>query len=149
MYAITRKELCQMLPHGEDMCLLHAVDWWNESAISCIARSHRDPNNPLRRNNVLESVCGVEYAAQAMAIHIRLTNPEKSMDRKMGYVGAIREMIIHSSTLDGFSHHLEVSASVMITQGANYMYAFRVTTLGEDILSGRASVFIQDQKVMQ
>ena len=149
MHAIAREELCRMLPHGEDMCLLHAVDWWDESAISCIARSHLDPRNPLRRNNVLESVCGVEYAAQAMAIHIRLTNPEKSMDRKMGYVGAIRDMTIHVSRLDSLRHHLEVNASVMIRQGANYMYAFHVTSLGEEILSGRASVFIQDRKVLQ
>ena len=149
MHTITRKELCRMLPHGEDMCLLHEVRWWNDSAISCIARSHLDPHNPLRRDDVLESICGVEYAAQAMAIHIRLTNPDENMERKMGYVGAIRDMTMHASRLDELSNDLEITASVLITQGANYMYTFRLTALGEDVLKGRASVFIQDQKVIQ
>ncbi len=51
------------------MCLLDAVRDWSAEAITCTATSHTDPANPLRADGRLGAANGIEYAAQAMAIH--------------------------------------------------------------------------------
>ena len=42
---------------------------WNAERISCVSRSHRAADNPLRAGGRLGIACGIEYAAQAMAVH--------------------------------------------------------------------------------
>ena len=61
------------IPHKGSMCLLDGVTQWSEAEIVCHATSHRDPGNPLRSVdrdvNGLGITAGIEYAAQAMAVH--------------------------------------------------------------------------------
>ncbi len=57
------------IPHHGSMCLLDAVKNWSDSAITCRASSHADLANPLRAEGRLGAANGIEYAAQAMAIH--------------------------------------------------------------------------------
>ena len=66
---IGRERLQQMLPHADAMCLLSGVREADAARIVCVATSHRDGDNPLRRHDMLPAVCGIEYASQAMAIH--------------------------------------------------------------------------------
>ncbi len=61
--------ICARLPHAGRMCLLERLEFWDGDSITCIATSHRDADNPLRRGGRLHAVAGVEYAAQAMALH--------------------------------------------------------------------------------
>ena len=58
-----------MIPHTGAMCLLDGVLQWDTSTIQCVSRSHRDAHNPLRIDGRLPTLCGIEYAAQAMAVH--------------------------------------------------------------------------------
>ena len=52
------------------MCLLDAgADLGCARASAAAAPRHRDPDNPLRAHGRLGAVCGIEYAAQAMAVH--------------------------------------------------------------------------------
>jgi predicted hotdog family 3-hydroxylacyl-ACP dehydratase len=51
------------------MCLLDDVLSWDASRIRCRSASHRTPDNPLRAHGRLGAACGIEYAAQAMAVH--------------------------------------------------------------------------------
>ena len=51
------------------MCLLDAVLDWDDARITCRATSHADPANPLRADGRLGAANGIEYAAQAMAVH--------------------------------------------------------------------------------
>ena len=60
------------IPHQGSMCLLDTVVDWSDTSISCSAISHRDPANPLRAEARLGAANGIEYAAQAMAVHGRL-----------------------------------------------------------------------------
>ncbi|SCC92600.1 putative 3-hydroxylacyl-(Acyl carrier protein) dehydratase-like protein [Thiomonas sp. X19] len=57
------------IPHQGSMCLLDAVLRWDAQHIVCSATSHRDASNPLRQFDRLGAACGIEYAAQAMAVH--------------------------------------------------------------------------------
>ena len=125
------------------MCLLHAVESWDTSGIVCLATSHRDRDNPLRRNDGLDVICGLEYAAQTMAVHVGLTSPLKNVASAIGYLGGIRNLEFHTVRLDIYSSPLRILANLLIGQGSNFMYSFQMTSDGKSLLNGRASIFIQ------
>ena len=56
------------IPHQGTMCLLDEVVSWDEARIACRASSHRAPDHPLRTHGRLGAACGIESAAQAMAV---------------------------------------------------------------------------------
>jgi predicted hotdog family 3-hydroxylacyl-ACP dehydratase len=60
------------------MCLLDRVVHWDSQRIHCRASSHRSADNPLRSRDQLSAACGIEYAAQAMAVHGALQAPAGS-----------------------------------------------------------------------
>ena len=51
------------------MCLLDEVLSWDATRIRCRSNTHRTADNPLRAHGRLGAACGIEYAAQAMAVH--------------------------------------------------------------------------------
>ncbi len=57
------------IPHQGRMCLLDEVVECNAQYIRCATATHRAPDNPLRSHGRLGSAAGIEYAAQAMALH--------------------------------------------------------------------------------
>lgn len=59
----------ELIPHAGAMCLLERVIEYDDASICCEARSHLDVDNPLRHNGRLSTLCGIEYAGQAMALH--------------------------------------------------------------------------------
>lgn len=66
---LSRERIERLLPHRGAMCLLDEVIEWAPRSIRCAASSHRDPANPLRGPLGLSSMAGIEYGAQAMALH--------------------------------------------------------------------------------
>ena len=59
----------QHIPHKGRMCLLDEVLSWDALRIRCRSGTHRAADNPLRAHGRLGVACGIEYAAQAMAVH--------------------------------------------------------------------------------
>jgi predicted hotdog family 3-hydroxylacyl-ACP dehydratase len=57
------------IPHHGRMCLLDEVLEWDAQHIRCRSGTHRQPDHPLRSQGRLGAACGIEYAAQAMAVH--------------------------------------------------------------------------------
>jgi len=64
---ISREAIAGMIPHAGAMHLLDGVLSWDADRIRCSSRTHRDRQNPLRMDGQLSALCGIEYAAQAMA----------------------------------------------------------------------------------
>ena len=58
-----------LLPHAGRMRLIDRVVSYDEQTIVCESDSHRAADHPLAEAGVLSIVCGLEYGAQAMAIH--------------------------------------------------------------------------------
>ena len=79
------------IPHQGNMCLLDTVVDWSETAISCSASSHRDPSNPLRAEGRLGAANGIEYAAQAMAVHGSLLAQAGDQPRQ-GHLTSVRRV---------------------------------------------------------
>ena len=66
---LTRARILELIPHKGTMCLLDEAVGWSDAKITCRARSHLSPDNPLRRNGGLAGLCGIEYGLQAAALH--------------------------------------------------------------------------------
>ncbi len=57
------------IPHQGRMCLLDEVIEWSPERIRCRIGGHRAADHPLRSHGRLGISCGIELAAQAMAVH--------------------------------------------------------------------------------
>lgn len=143
MSALSKLELCRLIPHEGRMCLIDSVEEWGPIEIRCLTRSHLDSNNPLRREGRLESLCGLEYAAQAMAIHIGLAASTDWSGPHVGYIGGIQNCTMHQEYLDVVASELEIQAIQLFTQEHRAIYSFSLSGNGEPLLNGRASLFLK------
>jgi len=143
MPALSRLELSKFLPHGNSMCLLSSVEHWDNSSIICLTSTHRNQDNPLRRNGVLGMLSGLEYAAQAMGVHVGLTRNISEHNASVGYLGAVRDLQVHSQTFQQFPEHLSIKANLLLEQLLSFMYTFSMKAGEVILLEGRASIFIQ------
>src|SRR6059058_3338196 len=66
---LDRQWIEQHIAHKGRMCLLDEVLSWDAARIRCRSATHRSADNPLRLHGRLGGACGIEYAAQAMAVH--------------------------------------------------------------------------------
>ena len=123
------------------MCLLDAVVDWSATTIACRAISHTDPANPLRAAGRLGAANGIEYAAQAMAVHGALL--AKADDRPaQGYLTSVRSVQLHVARLDDLPGELGVQAERLSGDGNNILYQFTLTHAGRCLLEGRAAVVL-------
>ncbi|MBP2229532.1 putative hotdog family 3-hydroxylacyl-ACP dehydratase [Azospirillum agricola] len=139
---LDRDGLARLIPHAGAMRLLDGVLSWDRSRIRCTASSHRDPGNPLRHAGRLAALCGVEYAAQAMAAHGGLTGAAEGRPPAAGYLASLRDLACHVGRLDDIAGDLVVEAENLTGEGNRVIYAFTIHADGAELLSGRAAVVI-------
>jgi predicted hotdog family 3-hydroxylacyl-ACP dehydratase len=140
---LSKSDISRLIPHQGSMCLLDTVAQWDESSVTCTTASHRDAANPLRRGNQLEAVCGLEYAAQAMAVHIGLLQQGEERRIALGYLGAVKNLTLRAGRLDDVKEDLTVQATRLVGQGSSFIYTFRVSAGRQELLDGRASIFLK------
>ncbi len=134
--------IARHIPHRGSMCLLDEVEAWDPQRIQCRASSHRAADNPLRAGGRLGAACGIEYAAQAMAVHGALLSPADSASPQVGYLVSVRGTQLHVARLDDVAFDLRVEATC-ITRGDNHiLYQFCVSAAGQPLLEGRAAVVL-------
>lgn len=134
--------IAQHIPHQGTMCLLDTVESWDPHFIQCKTSSHRNLDNPLRAYHRLASVCGIEYAAQAMAIHGALLAPVEQTRPKVGYLVSIRSTQLHVDRLDNIDADLLVEATCLARNDNDVLYQFNISAQGKLLLEGRAAVVL-------
>lgn len=130
------------IPHQGKMCLLAGVEVWDEQGIRCHASSHRASDNPLRARNQLGAACGIEYAAQAMAVHGALLASADSPGARVGYLVSVRGVQLHVSRLDNIAADLQVEAICITRSENNILYQFSIRAAQQILLEGRAAVVV-------
>src|SRR5438046_9451761 len=88
---INKAEIRTLIPHSGQMCLLDQVTQWDDRSITCVAKTHRDPANPLRRSGHLSALHAFEYSAQAAAVHGGLHARSGGTTAPPGYIAALRD----------------------------------------------------------
>lgn len=138
---LSKKDIAALIPHAGTMCLLDGVEAWDEKTILCRATSHADPAHPLRSDGRLRSLCGIEYAAQAAAVHAALTAPPSGGVRpKGGVLASLREVALGTDRLDDIAAPLAIRVERLLAQDAGALYRFAVAAEGRDLLQGRLAV---------
>jgi predicted hotdog family 3-hydroxylacyl-ACP dehydratase len=138
MKPISRTEILAMIPHGESICLLDEVQDWDADWLRCRSQRFLAADNPLRRaDGSLGAACGIEIAAQAMAVHGRLTAPQQSAPVP-GFLVSVRDVhLAHPWLATG---PLLIEARRLMGDGRGASYSFTLTAMGTDLLRGRATV---------
>ena len=129
------------IPHAGRMCLLDRVLAWDSSRIHCLATSHTAADHPLAQAGTLGMANGIEYAAQAMAVHGALLAGSETAPAA-GFLTSVREVQWEGTRLDTLGPELQVHAERLSGDAHTILYGFRLETAGRTVLSGRASVML-------
>jgi predicted hotdog family 3-hydroxylacyl-ACP dehydratase len=127
------------LPHRGAMCLLDGVLEWDDARVLCRASSHRDAGNPMRVARQLPAACGIEYGAQAMAVHGALLSRGAL---RPGVLASVRSVRLLAARLDDVPGLLRVSAERLSGEADHVLYGFSVACEAGELLRGRATVVL-------
>jgi predicted hotdog family 3-hydroxylacyl-ACP dehydratase len=151
---LDRSWIEQHIPHKGRMCLLDEVLNWDATQIRCRSATHRTVDNPLRAHGRLGAVCGIEYAAQAMAVHGALVGASAPLASSMsvqvrdslgacvGYLASVRGVTLHVGRLDDLDTDLIACAERLAGDARTVLYEFSVHSAAQLLLEGRASIVI-------
>ena len=138
---LDRNWIAAHIPHQGSMCLLDIVTEWSPQRIRCASGSHRRSDNPLRADGRLGAVCGIEYAAQAMAIHGALLAAAADQPRQ-GYLASVRGVDLLADRLDDIAADLDIEVERLSGDDNNVLYRFEIGAAGRLLLGGRAAVIL-------
>ncbi|MBI5429405.1 MAG: hydroxymyristoyl-ACP dehydratase [Nitrosomonadales bacterium] len=139
-------EIRKLIPHSGDMCLLSGVTQWDATHISCTASSHRNPRNPLARDGKVYALTGIEFAAQAMAIHGGLTSLKGKRPRA-GFLVNVRDVQSNVECLSDYADDLQIDAEQLMDGGSSVTYSFHIHAGAQELLSGRAMVVLDAEEI--
>ena len=129
-----------LIPHAGTMCLLDRVVGWDEYTIECRTDSHRRPDNPLRFDDRLPIEAGIEYAAQALAVHGGLH--DRAATPRHGFVAVLNRVAWSGDRLDTATGELTITAEARHGGDDGRQYAFCVLADGRTLLWGEALVVL-------
>ena len=145
------------IPHHGSMCLLDEVIRWDTERITCTSGSHRALDNPLRARGQLGVACGIEYAAQSMALHGALVaaaiaapglaapaNPQVAAASPpvAGFLASVRGVQFYVSRLDDVQGDLICDAVRVAGDRGTALYEFELRCATQRLLRGRATVVL-------
>ncbi|HEV7265599.1 MAG TPA: phosphotransferase [Falsiroseomonas sp.] len=142
MLSVDRADIARLVPHQGVMCLLDRALAWDGTRILCETERHRDPANPLRRDGMLPSVCGLEFAFQAMALHGALG---AGSPQSVGFVTSLREVAMEVERLDDIAAPLRVEAEALLAEPGGFIYRFALSAEGRILLAGQATIILPDR----
>lgn len=143
---LDRDQIAQRIPHAGRMVLLDEVVEWDDHRIVCRSGTHHDRGNPLFVAGQLSSVCAIEFAAQAMAVHgSLLAGGESTADRRprAGFLASVRNVRMLVARLDDVFGMLTIEATRESGDEARVLYGFEVRAGDRVLVSGRAAVVLQ------
>jgi len=128
----------QRLPHSGKMCLLNEVIQSDETSLIAQAISHLDIDNPLRINDTINTINGIEYAAQAMAVHGSLLSDKP----QAGYIASVRNIEIKIPTLPEQKQPLVIAVEQLMSNENGFTYQFDISCEQQSLISGKITVFL-------
>ena len=132
-------EFAPLIPHAGAMNLLGRVLAYDEESLHAVTACHRRADHPLRRAGRLATVMGIEFAAQAMAIHGALMAGGDSA--RPGYLALVREVRWTVERLDAVADDLDIRVRRLFVQTDSSLYEFSLRSAERLLLEGRAAVF--------
>lgn len=135
MTATLIPDIAELIPHQAPMMLVDSITAWDEHHIICQATSHVERDNPLRDDGRLSVFAGVEYAAQALAAHARLREPD--LPPKRGMIATASKLTPCCQWLDEHTGALTIRVELLASNLTSSMCQFHITCGATDVLSGQ------------
>lgn len=129
------------------MCLLEEIIEWDAQHIRCRGATHRALDHPLRSHGRLGAACGIEYVAQAMAVHGALAGG--GLRPEAGFLAALRNVRMHVLRLDDLTADLVCDATLVAGDRGTALYDFAMRADAQRLLSGRATVVFDAKRRFQ
>jgi predicted hotdog family 3-hydroxylacyl-ACP dehydratase len=146
---LDRQWIESRIPHRGNMCLLDEVVDWSTEHIRCRTRTHGAADNPLRADGRLGVACGIEYAAQAMAVHGALSQEAAATAAgaatpvpAAGFLAGVRSVQFYVERLDDVPGYLICEAVRMAGDSGSALYEFELSGADRTLLRGRATVML-------
>ena len=138
---LPKTDWAPLIPHAGTMCLLDAVQAWDERTIHAVSAGHARMDNPLRGAGGLHAVHLAEYGAQAMAVHGALLARARGLHAvRPGRLVSLRDVQLSEEYVDRLDGTLDVHAECLYADDGGAQYTFRVEHRGRLLASGRAAV---------
>jgi predicted hotdog family 3-hydroxylacyl-ACP dehydratase len=137
-----REAIATLIPHAGRMCLLERVQAWDAERIRCVSTRHASADHPLRSARGLLATAGIEYAAQAAALHGALCAQATGHTAAPGFLASARNVRLHRLRLDDLPGELLVEAEHLAGDGRQLLYAFRLSHAGKVVAEGRLAVVL-------
>ena len=132
---------CDYLPHSGDMCLIDGIVNYDTQSITCQTESHQLTSNPLRNNKQLASINGIEYAAQAAALHLALA---KITTQHRGMLASIQECQLYVQRLDIIKTPISIVSELLFCdQDHSAFYQFRLSSEKTELVTGRLLIVLE------
>jgi predicted hotdog family 3-hydroxylacyl-ACP dehydratase len=135
------------------MCLLDEIIEWDAQHVRCRSGTHRAADNPLRSQGRLGVACGIEYAAQAMAVHGALAAGARARATAAvggitigeappaaGFLAGLRDVQLHVLRFDDMEADLICDALLLAGDARTALYEFAVACGAQPLVRGRAAV---------
>lgn len=140
---LDRSGIAARIPHSGAMCLLDRMVECAAAFIHCQASGHGDPQHPLRGPAGLPACCGIEYAAQAMALHGALL-ADADAAPQAGFLASARAVRQHVARLDDAAGPIAIRAQRLSGNASQALYAFELRDAnGSLLVDGRATVVLK------
>ena len=130
------------IPHSGRMCLLDEVLDWESDRIRCASGGQRAADHPLRAYGRLGIACGIEIAAQTMAVHGALSADASSSRPRAGLLAGVRSVRMYAARLDDAQTEVISEATRVAGDEGTALYEFELTCAGAALLRGRATVVL-------
>lgn len=137
-----RADIAARIPHAGRMCLLDRVLDWDAEHIRCTTEGHSDADHPLRERGGLPVWAGIEYAAQAAAVHGALL--EGTAQPRPGVLGKLRNVRPGCEWLDRIASELLFGATLIHRDPSGGIYAFEAHGDGRRLLQGQFTIAFAD-----
>jgi len=144
-----KSQICQLLPHSGTMCLIDEIVSWDKEMLVAKTMSHTELKNPLNNEGSLNSIHGVEYAAQAMALHSALIKAEEITQTETetrGYLASVKNTNILQEYLfekqDDDLIPLLIKVFVLMAGSQGFSYQFEVLKDDKVYISGKITIFL-------
>ncbi|MEO8848866.1 MAG: 3-hydroxylacyl-ACP dehydratase [Casimicrobiaceae bacterium] len=136
--------IASLLPHTGSMIMPQEILHFDKLRLTCSTRRHRAADNPLRCDGRLAALAGIEFAAQAMALHGALRRSPPAALRH-GRLVSVRDVAITRPFLDDVEAPLIIECVLQVASADVFAYDFSVgAASGEPMVQGRATVMMAD-----
>ena len=132
--------LAALLPQQGAMRLIDAVEEWDATRIVCVSARHLEPANPLREDDRLSALAGIEFAAQAMAAHGALVAGGQPQH---GWLARVRDCVVCCERMDDLPAPLRIEAERLAGSELALSYRFAVSAGDVKVIEGFALIGLE------